>query len=106
MIPLDAGEALPACPSRCTDNIWSFFNEKWYPPPGEVREASESFPAHSLSGDPRQIPAGARLTDVRLGPERPGHALHDPKLAACHFDGQVYFGSARELFDKTHIVTR
>lgn len=103
-IPLNAGETLPVCPSRCADAIWTFFNEKWSNPPGEIREAAEPFPAHDLSGDPRQIPVGARLTDVHLGPERPGLPRTDPKLAAFHFDGQVYFGSADELIQKTRVI--
>ncbi len=104
MIPVDSGETLPACPSRCLDAIWTFFNEKWYPPPGEIREAAEAFPALDLTGDPHRIPAGARLTEVKLGPEQPGHAMRDPKLAAFNFDGQVYFGSAHELFQKTRVI--
>ena len=104
MIPLNAGETLPACPSRCADAIWSFFNEKWSAPPGEIRETAESFPAHNLSGDPRQIPVGARLTEVHLGPEHQGLPRTDPNLAAFHFDGQVYFGSAEELFHKTRVI--
>jgi len=106
MIPLDEGETLPTCPSRCPDAIWTFFNEKWTGPPEEIRETAEIFPALDLAGDRRQIPAGARLTDVKLGPEQPGHALRDPKLAAFHFDGQVYFGSAAELFQKTKVIPR
>ncbi|MGO4879379.1 MAG: hypothetical protein ACLP59_00985 [Bryobacteraceae bacterium] len=104
VVPIKAGEALPACPSRCADTIWTFFEEKWYAPPGEVRETSEPFPALDLSGDPRQIPVGARLTEVHLGPEAPGVPAHDPKLAAFHFDGQVYFGSADELLHKTRVI--
>ena len=95
-IPVNAGEALPACPSRCADAIWTFFNEKWSPPPGEIRETAEPFPALDLTGDPRHIPVGARLTDVHLGPER---------LASFHFDGQVYFGSSAELFHKTRVIS-
>ncbi len=95
-IPVNAGEALPACPSRCADAIWTFFNEKWSPPPGEIRETAEPFPALDLTGDPRRIPVGARLTDVHLGPER---------LASFHFDGQVYFGSSAELFHKTRVIS-
>jgi len=105
MIPVDAGEVLPTCPTRCPDVIWTFFDQKWHSPPGEVREAAEAFPALDLRGDPRQIPAGARLTDVSLGPQQPGFAIRDPKLAAFHFDGRVYFGSASELFSKTRIVS-
>lgn len=105
MIPVNAGEVLPTCPSRCADAIWTFFNEKWHAPSGEVREAVESFPALDLTGDPRQIPVGARLVEVHLGPAPPGHPLGDPKLASFHFDGQVYFGSADELFQKTRIIS-
>jgi hypothetical protein len=106
MIPVEAGESLPQCPSRCPDPIWTFFNEKWQAAPEEVRETAESFPAHDLSGDPRQIPVGARLTEISLGPQRHGQAPRDPKLAAFHFDGQVYFGSATELFQKTKVIPR
>jgi hypothetical protein len=94
-IPMNAGDSLPACPSRCPDAIWSFFNEKWSAPPGDTRETAEPFPAHGLTGDPRQIPVGARLTEVHMGPER---------LAAFNFDGQVYFGSADDLFQKTRAL--
>lgn len=106
MIPVDAGEALPTCPSRCPDAIWTFFGEKSHAPPEEIREAVEAFPALDLTGDPRQIPVGARLTEVRLGPEQPGHPLRDPKLVAFRFEGQVYFGSAGELFRKTKVISR
>lgn len=106
MIPVEADEILPVCPSRCPDAIWTFFNEKWSAPPGEIREAAEPFPALDLTGDPRQIPAGARLTEVRLGPAQPGQAHGEAKLAAFHFDGQVYFGSAYELFRKTKVISR
>ena len=106
LIPVTEGETLPACPSRCADAIWSFFNEKWSAPPGEIRETAEVFPALDLSGDPRQIPVGARLTEVHLGPEHPGLPRTDRKLAAFHFDGQVYFGSAYELFQKTRVVSQ
>jgi hypothetical protein len=106
MIPVNAGETLPACPSRCADAIWTFFNEKWHAPAGEVREVTEPFPALDLTGDPRRIPIGSRLNDVRLGPEH-ADALHpDPKLAAFRFDGQVYFGSAHELLQKTRLVVK
>jgi hypothetical protein len=104
MIPVNAGDTLPACPSRCADAIWTFFNEKWSAPPGEIREATEAFPALDLSGDPRQIPVGARLTEINLGPERLGLPGTDPKVAAFHFDGRVYFGSAYELFQKTRPI--
>jgi hypothetical protein len=104
MIPANAGELLPACPSRCADAIWSFFNDKWGAPPGEIRETDEAFPALDLSGDPREIPVGARLTEVHLGPEHPGLPRADPKLAAFHFEGQVYFGSADVLFHKTRVI--
>jgi hypothetical protein len=40
---------------------------------------------------------GARLTEIHLGPER---------LAAFHFDGQVYFVSTDELFHKTRVISR
>ena len=97
MIPVNAGETLPACPTRCADAIWTFFNEKRSAPPGEIRETAEVFPALDLAGDPRQIPVGARLTEIHLGPER---------LAAFHFDGQVYFVSTDELFHKTRVISR
>ncbi len=103
-IPVNAGETLPACPSRCADAIWTFFNEKWHSPPGEAREVVEPFAALDLTGDARQIPAGARLKDVRLGPERSGAAEADPKLAAFRYDGQVYFASAYELFQKSKVA--
>lgn len=106
IIPISAGESLPACPSRCADAIWTFFNDKWSAPPGEVRETDVEFPALDLSGDPHQIPVGATLTDVHLGPEQLGSPQSDPKLAAFHFDGQVYFGSAYELFQKTRPISR
>ena len=104
MIPVNTGETLPACPTRCVDAIWTFFNEKWTTPPEEAREVSESFPALDLSGDRRSIPVGARLTAIRLGPEQPGNPNRDPNLAAFHFDGQVYFGSAFELFQKSRVI--
>ena len=106
LIPVNAGETLPTCPSRCVDPIWTYFNEKWYAPAGEIREVIEPFPALDLTGDPHQIPAGARLTDVRLGPEPAGNPHADPKLAAFHFDGQAYFGSASELLQKTKVIRR
>jgi len=106
MTPVNAGETLPACPSRCADAIWTFFNEKWSSPPGEVRETAEAFSALDLSGNPREIPVGALLTDIHLGPEHPDLPRTDPKLAAFHFDGQVYFGSADQLFNKTRIISR
>ncbi|HUE22795.1 MAG TPA: hypothetical protein VMQ86_14010 [Bryobacteraceae bacterium] len=93
-IQVNAGEALPVCPSQCADAIWTFFNE-WNAPTGEIRETAEAFPALDLSGDPRQIPVGSRLTEIHLGPER---------LASFHFDGQVYFGSSDELFHKTRVI--
>jgi len=105
LIPVNAGESLPACPSKCADPIWTFFNEKWSIP-GEIRETAESFPALDLAGDPRQIPVGARLTEIRFGPDRQGLPYPDPKLAAFHFDGQVYFGSAYELLHKTRVISR
>lgn len=106
LIPVNAGEILPICPSRCPDAIWTFFNEKWSAPAGEIRETAEPFPALDLMGDPHQIPVGARLTEVHLGPEHPGLPAKDPKLAAFHFDGQVYFGSAYEIFRKTRVISR
>lgn len=106
MIPVNQGELLPTCPSRCADTIWTFFNEKWGTPAEEIRVAAESFPALDLTGDPRDIPAGARLTEVNLGPDQPGGAHEDPKLAAFHFDGQTYFVSASELFQHTRVAPR
>ena len=105
MIPVNAGESLPACPSRCADAIWTFFDEKWSAPPGEIRETAEVFPALDVTGDPRQIPVGARLTEIKLGPDQPGLPRTDPKLAAFRFDGQVYFGSAYELLQKTRVIS-
>lgn len=105
LIPVNAGESLPACPSQCPDGIWTFFNEKWHPPPGETREAGESFAALNLAGERHQIPAGALLTDVGLGPEAAGQPHGEPKLAAFHYDGQVYFSSAVDLFQKTRVVS-
>jgi len=104
MIPLNAGEKLPKCPSHCPDVIWTFFNEKWAAPPSEVRGVKESFQALNLDGDPQVVPAGARLTDVRLGPGRGGRPNDDPTLVAFQCDGQVYFGSAYELFKKTEVI--
>jgi len=104
MIPVNPGERLPACPNRCADAIWTFFNQSWDSPPGEVREASETFRAHDLDGEPRQIPAGARLTGIHFGPDLPDTGHANPKLAAFHFEGQVYFGSAAELFRKTTVI--
>src|SRR5579871_2367672 len=78
MIPLNRGELLPTCPSRCTDTIWTFFNEKWGGAAVETRVAADSFPALDLTGDPHDIPAGARLTEVNLGPDRQGGAGEDP----------------------------
>ena len=96
-IPVNAGETLPACPSRCADAIWTFFDERVHGPAGEIREAVEMFRALDLSGDPREIPTGSRLTEVNLGT--------DPKLAAFQFDGQVYFASADELVRKTKAIS-
>jgi hypothetical protein len=104
MIPVNAGETLPTCPSRCADAIWTYFNEKWHAPPGEVRETVAEFAALDLQGEARQIPAGARLADISLGPEQTGHPHGDPKLAAFRYDGQVYFSSANDLFGKTAVV--
>lgn len=105
MIPVNAGETLPTCPSRCPDAIWTFFNEKWHAPPGQIREAVEPFAALDIKGEARQIPAGARLADVSLGPEVSGIPQDDPKLAAFRYDGQVYFSSANELFQKSIVVS-
>lgn len=98
MIPVDAGETLPGCPSRCADAIWTYFNEKWTAPEGETRIVLESFSALDIRSEARQIPAGARLTDISLGPQPP---YSDPKLAAFHYSGQTHFTSAYELFQKT-----
>ncbi|HTQ53213.1 MAG TPA: hypothetical protein VMI94_02070 [Bryobacteraceae bacterium] len=106
MIPVNAGETLPTCPSRCADAIWTYFNDKWHAPPGEVREAVETFAALDLQGDARQIPAGARLIDVSLGPEQADSPQGDPKVAAFRYDGQVYFSSVYELFRKTIVVEK
>src|SRR5579862_1817585 len=100
MIPVNAGEVLPTCPSRCADAIWTYFNEKWHAPPGEVREAVQAFSALDLQGDARQIAAGTRLNDISLGPEKAGMPEGDPKVAAFRCDGQVFFTSADELFRK------
>ncbi|HVN07266.1 MAG TPA: hypothetical protein VMT86_22760 [Bryobacteraceae bacterium] len=104
VIPVNAGETLPTCPSRCGDAIWTFFNEKWHAPAGETREAIDNFPALDLHGDAEQIPAGARLTEVHLGPAPPGHPLGDPTLASFYYGGRVYFISAVELNQKTKPV--
>lgn len=97
-------EKLPKCPTHCKDVIWTFFNEKWTAPPTEVRGVRESFQALDLDGDARLMPAGARLTDVRLGPGRSGQSSANPTLAAFQCDGQVYFGSADELIQKTDLI--
>lgn len=104
MIPLNAGEHLPKCPSQCADAIWTFFNERWAAPATEIREVTETFQALDLNGDPKVIPAGARLTDVRLGPANAGQSNEDPSLAAFQFDRQICFGSAYELFKNTEVV--
>jgi len=104
VIPVNSGENLPSCPSRCADAIWTFFNEKWHTPPVETREAIDGFPALDLHGDPEPIPVGARLTEVHLGPAPPGHPLGDPTLASFHYAGQVYFISAAELYRKSKTV--
>jgi hypothetical protein len=104
IIPLNAGETLPRCPSHCPDVIWTFFNEKWTAPPAEIREVTQSFQALDLNGDPRLIPAGVRLTDVRLGPRLASRPGQDPSLAAFQFEAQVFFGSAHELFKKTEVI--
>ena len=95
---MNAGESLPRCASGCADAIWTFFDEKWHAP-GETREVLEPFPGLDHTGDPQQMPAGARLTDVQAGDPR-----EDPKLAAFRYDGRVYFASAHELFQKTKVV--
>ena len=95
-IPMNAGESLSRCPTGCADAIWTFFDEKWHAPAGETREVLEPFPGLDLTGDPQQMPAGARLTDVQ-----PGDPHEAPSLAAFRYDGRVYFASARELFQKT-----
>jgi len=105
MIPMNAGETLPACPNRCADGIWTFFNERCAPA-GEIRETTEAFHALDLGGYSWQIPVGARLTQVYLGPEDTGFPRTDPKLAAFHFDGQVYFGSACKLLQKTRVISK
>jgi len=104
MIPLNAGEKLPACPTGCVGPIWTFYNEKSAPASGEVREVTESFSALDLNGDPRAIPAGAWLAGVDVGPRYRDERNADPSLAAFHFDGRVYFGSAQELFRKSKVI--
>ena len=99
LIPVDAGERLPTCPSRCADGIWTFYNEKPSLTPGQTRETVESFQALDLGGDPAAIPVGAWLTEVSLGPE--ANSESEPTLAAFNFEGRVYFVSARELLQKT-----
>ena len=104
LVPFNAGEILTACPGRCPDTIWTFFNEKWNLPPAEVRETVLPFSALDITGERKHIPAGARLEDVRLGPPQTGPLRDDPKLAAFRYDGQVCFVSAEELFEKTIVV--
>jgi hypothetical protein len=104
MIPLSAGERLPACPTQCRDVIWTFFNDKFSVPQTETREAVASFPALDLSGDPQPIPVGARLSDVRLGPEPRGKPGRDSDLAAFRFDGKVYFGSAEQVIQNSKVI--
>jgi hypothetical protein len=104
MIPLNAGEKLPACPSRCVDAIWTFFNDKFNTPKTETRQATVSFPALDWSGDPQPIPVGATLSDVRLGPDPQGKPGRDPDLAAFRFDGKVYFGSAEQVIQNSKVV--
>jgi hypothetical protein len=104
MIPANDGEVLPACPNHCVDNIWTFFNDKSGAAPTESREATDSFQALDLTGEPRAIPAGATLTDVRFGPEDQGGLRKDRNVAAFRFDGRVYFGSADALFQKTKVI--
>ena len=106
MIPLNAGERLPACPTRCADAIWTFFNDKFSVPQTETREATASFPALDLNGDPQPIPVGARLSDVRLGPEPQGMPGRDPDLAAFRCDGKVYFGSAEQVIQNSKIIRK
>ena len=103
MIPLNEGEALPGCPSRCTDGIWTFYDERLGPPATETRETLETFSALDLAGERTAIPAGARLSDVHLGPGPQDAAHPNPSLAAFHFKGQVYFVSAQELLEKTKV---
>jgi hypothetical protein len=106
MIPLNAGEILPSCPTRCPDAIWTFFNDKFNVAQTETREAIASFPALDLHGDPQPIPVGARLSDVRLGPEPRGKPGRDPDLAAFRFDGKVYFGSAEQVIQNSKVVRK
>jgi hypothetical protein len=105
MIPLNAGEEVPPCPSRCADAIWTLFNERDSAPPVETREVIETFPGLDLDGEPVPIPVGARLTNVRLGPGGSGQP-DDPKLAAFNYSGSVYFGSAAELLKKSKLVSQ
>ena len=103
MIPVNAGESLPICPSRCADGIWTFYNERAVSS-GETRECLESFPALDFAGEPNIIPAGAWLTEVSLGPGAATDLQSEPSLAAFHFEGRVYFVSARELLQKTKVI--
>jgi len=106
MIPLSAGERLPVCPTKCADAIWTFFNERFSAPQTETREAVTSFAALDLSGDPQPIPVGARLSDVRLGPEPAGKPGRDPDLAAFRFNGKVYFGSAEQVIQNSKLISQ
>jgi hypothetical protein len=106
MIPLNAGERLPACPTRCPDAIWTFFNDKFSVPQTETREAIASFQALDWNGDPQPIPVGARLSDVRLGPEPQGKPGRDPDLAAFRCDGKVYFGSAEQVIQNSKVIRK
>jgi hypothetical protein len=104
MIPINAGERLPVCPSRCPDGIWTFYNERASIVSGETRECLESFPALDFAGEPNTIPAGAWLTDVNLGPRTADNPHEEASLAAFHFEGRVYFVSAHELLQKTKLI--
>ena len=70
------------------DAIWTFFNEKWSAPPGEIRETAEPFPALDLSGDPRQIPVGARAV-VERAADFLRAAGHAPIVMKREIDGFV-----------------
>jgi hypothetical protein len=104
MSAVTAGDQLPICPGGCADGIWSFYNEQSSPPPGEMRESVDTFPALDLAGEPLTIPPGARLSEVYLGPEADGVRHREPSLASFHFDGRVYFVGARELLSKTRVM--
>jgi hypothetical protein len=104
MIPLNAGEELPVCPSRCADVIWTLYTDKVNTPPTEIRAVTEAFEALDLRGEHNPIPQDAQLTDVRMGPGPEGN--HSPSLAAFQFSGQVYFASAHELIKKTKVIEK